>query len=68
MILSPALLLRKKTIIEKLAKAGATSEATAKTLEEANVFNPGAFPGLTQNMVKEGILGIANNKKYYLKK
>lgn len=68
MISSPVLLLRKKIIIEKLTKAGAISEATAKTLEEANVFNPRAFQRLTQNMVKEGILGITNNKKYYLKK
>jgi hypothetical protein len=68
MILAPSLLLRKKIIIEKLTKTGSISEATAKTLEEADVFNPRAFPKLTQNMVDERILGITNNKKYYLKK
>lgn len=68
MISSPVLLLRKKIIIKKLIKAGSISEATAKTLEEAGVFNPRAFPRLTQSMVEEGILGIINNKKYYLKK
>lgn len=68
MILTPPLLLRKKIIVEKLSKTGSISEATAKTLEEADVFNPRAFPKLTQNMVDEGILGITNNKKYYLKK
>lgn len=68
MILTPPLLLRKKIIVEKFIKSGSISETTAKTLEEAGVFNPRAFPKLTQNMVDEGILGITNNKKYYLKK
>lgn len=67
MFLSPALLLRRKMIIEKLMKAGSTSEATAKTLEDAAVWNPKAFPGFTQNLVKEEILGITKDKKYYLK-
>ncbi len=66
MFSSPVFLLRKKIIIEKLTKAGAISEVTAKTLEEADVFNPKAFPRLTQNMVKEGILGVTNQKKYYI--
>lgn len=68
MILTPPLLLRRKIIVKKLTKTGSISEATAKSLEEAGVFNPRAFPKLTQNMVYEGILGSTKNNKYYLKK
>lgn len=42
------------------------SEQTAKTLEEAGVFNSNAFSSLTDNLVKQRIL--VKIKKYYLNK
>lgn len=63
---SPAFNLRKKMIRSKLENIGAVSRETAVTLEEANVFNPNAFPRLTQSMVEDGVLGITSDKKYYL--
>lgn len=67
MFLSPALLSRGKLIIEKLMKAGSISEATAKTLKDAAVCKPKAFPRFTLDLAKEKILGLTKDKKYYLK-
>lgn len=62
----PAFLLRKKLIIKKLQQSGAVSEATAKTLEEAGVFNPNAFPRVTERLVEQNILAKTITGKYYL--
>lgn len=63
---SPAFCFRKKMIKSKLENIGAFSWETAVTLEEANVFNPNAFPRLTQSMVDDGVLGMTSDQKYYL--
>lgn len=62
----PALMLRKKVIIKKLLKSGAISEESAKTLQEAGVFNPNAFPRITERMVEQKILAKTKTGKYYL--
>ena len=62
----PALLLRKKIIIKRLRACGAVSEETAKTLEEAGVLNPNAFPKVTENLIKQNILIKTKSQKYYL--
>lgn len=64
----PVLLLRKKVIIKKLQQSAAISEATAKTLEEAGVFNPNAFPKVTEKLVKDKVLVRIKDNKYYLNK
>ena len=61
-----ALLLRKKIIVKKLRECGAVSEESAKTLEEAGVLNPNAFPKVTENLVKQNILVKTQSDKYYL--
>ena len=62
----PVLVLRKKIIIKKLRRCGALSEESAKTLEEAGVFNPNAFPKVTEYMVQQNILVRTKSGKYYL--
>lgn len=64
----PALLIRKKQILKKLEQSGAISEETAKTLEEAEVFNPNAFSRLNDKLVKDKILVRTKNNRYYLNK
>ena len=64
----PVFLLRKKMIIKKLQQCGAISEETAKTFEEAGVFNPNAFPKLNEKLVKDNVLVKTKNNKYYLNK
>ncbi|MDE6593159.1 MAG: hypothetical protein K2K57_08880 [Oscillospiraceae bacterium] len=66
--LTPALLLRRKTIIEKLKKSGAVSEENAVTLEEAGVPYSKAFPKITDYLAERNILAKTVNGKYYLKK
>lgn len=62
----PVLLLRKKLIIKKLRSCGAVSEESAKTLEEAGVFNPNAFPRVLEDLVNKNILIKTGSQKYYL--
>lgn len=62
----PVLLLRKKIILKKLRGCGAVSEKSAKTLEEAGVFNPDAFPRVTEVLVKQNIIARTKSGKYYL--
>ncbi|MGN0575505.1 MAG: hypothetical protein ACI4J2_05680 [Ruminococcus sp.] len=50
MFVVPVLLLRKKIIVKKLQQSGAISEITAKTFEEAGVFNPTVFPKVTEKL------------------
>ena len=56
MLNMPAFLLRKKMIIKKLAQCGATSENSAKTLAEAGILNPNAFPKIIEDLEMQKIL------------
>ena len=62
----PVLLLRQKLILKKLRSCGAVSEESAKTLEEAGVFNPDAFPRVLEDMVDKNMLIRTGSQKYYL--
>lgn len=68
MSIVPVLLLRRKMIIKKLQQSGAISEETAKTLEEAGVFNPNAFSKVNEKLVKDKVLVKTKDNKYYLNK
>lgn len=62
----PVLLLRQKLILKKLRECGAVSEGSAKTLREAGVFNPDAFPRVLEDLVNRKILIKTESQKYYL--
>ena len=62
----PVLLLRQKLILKKLRECGAVSEESAKTLKEAGVFNPDAFPRVLEDLVNKNILIRTGSQKYYL--
>ena len=62
----PVLLLRQKLILKKLRSCGAVSEESAKTLKEAGVFNPDAFPRVLEDMVEKKKLVRTKSQKYYL--
>ena len=62
----PVLLLRQKLILKKLRSCGAVSEESAKTLEEAGVFNPDAFPRVLEDLVDKKKLVRTKSQKYYL--
>ncbi|MCH5206836.1 MAG: hypothetical protein J1F09_07755 [Oscillospiraceae bacterium] len=62
----PAFKLRQKLILEKLKECGAVSEESAKTLEEAGVINPNAFPKITEDLVNKKKLVKTESQKYYL--
>lgn len=68
MLNMPAFLLRKKMIIKKIKECGAVSEDSAKTLKEAGVPYPGAFPKLTEDLEKQNLLVKTKNGKYYINK
>ncbi|MCM1037757.1 MAG: hypothetical protein NC434_00420 [Ruminococcus sp.] len=63
---SPIFILRQKTILKKLKECGAISEESAKTLKEAGVFNPDAFPKITDDLVTKKKLVRTKSQKYYL--
>ena len=50
---SPAFMFRQKMILKKFKDCGAISEESAKTLEEAGVFNPDAFSNITEDLVNK---------------
>ena len=62
----PVLMLRQKLILKKLRECKALSEKSAKTLEEAGVFNPDAFPRVLDDLVERKILVKTASEKYYL--
>lgn len=62
----PTFKLRQKLILEKLKECGAVSEESAKTLEEAGVINPNAFPKITEDLVNKKKLVKTESQKYYL--
>ena len=63
-----AFMMRRKMIITKLSECGAFSEKSAVSLEQAGVFNPNAFSGLTKRMEKMNVLTRTKDGKYYLNK
>lgn len=63
---APIPLIRRKHILNRLRKCGATSKETAKTLSEAGVINPNAFKAITEKLIKRHELGRTDNNKYYL--
>lgn len=62
----PVLLLRQKLILKKLRSCGAVSEESAKTLKEAGVFNPDAFPRVLEDLIEKKKLVRTKSQKYYL--
>ena len=66
MFVIPVLLLRQKLILKKLRSCGAVSEDSAKTLKEAGVFNPDAFPRVLEDLVNKKKVVRTNSQKYYL--
>jgi len=65
MLNMPAFLLRKKVVIRKVKECGAVSEDSARTLREAGVPYPDAFPRITQDLQKQNILVKTKDGKYY---
>ena len=66
MFVIPVLLLRQKLILKKLRSCGAVSEESAKTLKEAGVFNPDAFPRVLEDLIEKKKLVRTEAQKYYL--
>ena len=66
MLGSPAFMLRQKIILKKMKACGAISAESAKTLEEAGIFNPNAFPQITEDLVNKKKLAKTKYQKYYL--
>ena len=66
MLALPVFMLRQKRILKKLRDCGAVSEDSAKTLEEAGIFNPDAFPKVLEDLVNRKILIRTTSQKYYL--
>lgn len=62
----PFILIRKKVIIKRLRQSGATSPETAKTLADAGIIKPNILPGVTERMVKKGIINKTADGKYYI--
>lgn len=62
----PALVLRQKRIVNLLEKAGAFSKETAKGLDEIGLLNPNTFPTMTEKLVKDNIIAVTADGKYYL--
>lgn len=60
------LVIRRVVIVRKLKKCGAVSPETAKTLAEAGVPNPNAFPKIPEILVKRGVIHQTPDGKYYL--
>lgn len=62
----PIPLIRRNAILRQLASSGATSPDTAKTLAEAGVFNPHAFPNITRRLVRRGTINQTADGRYYI--
>ncbi|MCH5209183.1 MAG: hypothetical protein J1F04_09875 [Oscillospiraceae bacterium] len=63
----PALLLRRKIIVDRLTECNAFSEENAVTMQAAGVFNPNGFKRFNRFLVYKGILGVTSDGRYYLK-
>ena len=64
----PVPIIRRNLIVKKLKASSAVSEDTAKTLKEANVFNPNGFKPITDRMVEQGVISKTADGKYYIAK
>ena len=53
-------------IIKKFRECGATSEKSAKTLEEAGVVNYNAFQNIIDDLLNQNKLVKTKSGKYYL--
>ena len=62
---APVPLIRKNYIKKKLTECKAFSPDTAVTFEKAGILNPNMFMGVTNVMIKRGIL-VKYGEKYYL--
>ncbi|WP_303836868.1 hypothetical protein [Ruminococcus flavefaciens] len=62
----PALVLRQKRIVKLLEKAGAFSKDTAKGLDEIGLLNPDTFPKITEKLVRDNVISVTDDGKYYL--
>ena len=58
---------RRAIIIRKLKQANALTEDTAKTLAEVGVKNPNKMTKIPEIMVKQNVLGITADGRYWLK-
>ena len=59
-------MIRRNVILKRLGRSGALSAETAKTLSEAGVTNPCAFPLVTERMVRKGLIRRTDDGRYYL--
>jgi len=66
MFFPPVLLIRRRQIVTKLEEKCAFSPETAVTLKDAGVRNPYAMKRLNQILIRCGILGCAEEERYYL--
>lgn len=62
----PVVLLRRAIIIKRLARHGALSPSSAKTLGEVGILNPNWFPRVTEKLIKDEIIARTGENKYYL--
>ena len=58
--------IRRNVILRRLSRSGALSVETAKTLSEAGVSNPQAFPLVTEHLLSKGLIRKTDDGKYYL--
>ncbi len=63
---SSAFALRRKLIFDALARCGARTPETAKTLAEAGVENPDLFEEYTEKLVLYEVICRNPDGKYYL--
>ena len=62
------LLTKRKTIINKLTKSGATSESSAKTLEEIGIVNYDLYSNVIKELLHDNTLVKTKDNKYYVNK
>jgi len=63
---SSAMALRRKLIVNGLRKSGAVSPETAKTLAEAGVELPDAFPEYTEKLAFYEIINRTEDGRYWI--
>jgi hypothetical protein len=66
MSLSTVILMRKRRIMNLLEEAGATSQETAKTLEEIGIVHPDTFSPVTEKLLQEYVIVGTGDGRYYL--
>lgn len=68
MSLITLLLGKRKMIIKKLTECGATSENTAKTLEEIGIYGYNLYSDVITKLLQDKILIKTKDNKYYVNK